>query len=166
MFAKRTGHRDHYYWSMWFFSQVFKWIYCPSSHEIFSWLLWSNGKHVALCFYMCRCASVLGKQICFQINSTFWLILARAYRMTCILAYSLLIITHWAIENVEEKVSETSESWPFPLHSDIAFEQIALEKWAWSQIDCHWISLLLLHSESSSIKRHHSIMQNLNLCSF
>ena len=126
---------------MWFFSLVFKRILCPSFNWIFSWSLRSNGKHVALCFYMCRCACVLGFQICFQIHSAFWLILARAYWMTCILLISYWLSLNEQWKNVKEKVSQACKSWPFPLHFNITFELIELEKWVWSHIDHHWISL-------------------------
>ena len=61
--------------------------------EIFNWLLGLNGKHVAFCFYMCRCASNWGFQICFQIYSAFWLILARACRMTSIMSHFFYRVT-------------------------------------------------------------------------
>ena len=79
---------------MWFFPDVSKRNKCRSTIEIFNGLLRSNGKYVALCFYMCRCASNWGFQICFQIYSAFWLILARACRMTSIMSHFLLLPGH------------------------------------------------------------------------
>ena len=124
--------------------------------DFFPWFLSESYVHPLIEYSVCRCdqlenmslfvficvdVPVLGFRICFQIHSTFWLILARAYWMTCILLISYWLPLNEEQKDVKEKVSQACKSWPFPLHFDITFELIELEKWVWSHIDHHWILL-------------------------